>query len=230
MRIYTAFAAATALAFAAPSLQAATPAPVAAKSADIDKLMDAMLDEQMLVGAMNAATDKQFDDLAVADASFAALIKQFPGLDGALRERTRVELAAIVHEGLPTLRASVARLIAARMTGEQVAAAAALLGSPTGKAFYAKGVQLGATGKGKADVDAAELMKMLKPEDFPLLVAFHATGADDVFVKLTPELGQISTDWGTDIAARNKDRLSKAGIEATSEYMAKIAAKAKTTS
>jgi hypothetical protein len=231
-RLWTSLAAATALALAAPALQAATPppAPAVARNADVDRLMDAMLDESLLVAAMNLATDKQFDDMAVSDASFAALVKQFPGLDGALRTRTRFELAAIVHEGLPSLRASVAKLIMARMNGEQVVAAVALLGSPTGKAFYTKGMQLGATGKSKADVDEAELMKMLKPADFPLLVAFHATGADDAFVKLTPELSQISTDWGTDIVAKNKDRLSKAGIEATSEYMAKAAAQKGTTS
>lgn len=224
-RIWTAFAAGAALALAAPALQAATPpAPVAAKSADIDRLMDSMLDEPMLVAAMNAATDKQFDNMAANDASFSALAKQFPGLDGALRDRTRAELAAIVHEGLPTLRISVAKLIVARMSGEQVAAAAALMGSPSGKAFYNKGVQLGAVGKTQADVDQTELMKMLRPEDYPLLVAFHATGADDAFTKLTPELKQISTDWGIDVVARNKDRLSKAGIDATTQFMAKAAA------
>lgn len=222
--------AATALPLAAPALQAATPAPVAAKSADIDKLMDAMLDEQVLIAAMNLATDRQFDEMAKTDATFAALVKQFPGLDVALRDRTRVELAAIVHDGLPSLRLSVAKLIGVRMTGEQIAAASALLGSATGKAFYNKGVQLGAQGKTRADVDQAELMKMLKPEDFPLLVAFHATGADDAFIKLTSELKQVSGDWGTTLVEKNKDRLSQAGIDATAQFMAKIAASKKTSS
>lgn len=222
--------AATALPLAAPALQAATPAPVAAKSADIDKLMDAMLDEQVLIAAMNLATDRQFDEMAKTDATFAALVKQFPGLDMALRDRTRVELAAIVHDGLPSLRLSVAKLIGVRMTGEQIAAASALLGSATGKAFYNKGVQLGAQGKTRADVDQAELMKMLKPEDFPLLVAFHATGADDAFIKLTSELKQVSGDWGTTLVEKNKDRLSQAGIDATAQFMAKIAASKKTSS
>jgi hypothetical protein len=193
----------------------------------VDALVTAMLDETMVLAALGDATDRQFVEMAKTDKDFGAMIRQYPGLDKALGERTRKELGEIVRDNLLSLRTAYADLLAQKLSAAQIDATAVLLATPTGKALFEYGMHLGATqgtsGK-KAEPDTATVLKMMKPADFPALIAFQRSGASAAIKALGSDLAHLGEQWGASITAKNEDRLMTAGLETTIDYIAHMPA------
>jgi hypothetical protein len=220
-------------AVAQPALPSAPPAPPAVAAAPsraaVDALVTAMLDEAMLLTALGDATERQFVEMVKTDKAFGAMVRDYPGLDKALGERTRTELGAIVKENIGGLRSSYADLLAAKLNATQIDATAALLATPTGKALFEYGMRLGAAQKisgGETKPDTAAILKLMKPADAPALLAFQRTGASAAIKALGPDLARLGEQWGQSITSKNEDRLMTAGLETTIDYIAHVPAAA----
>lgn len=188
-----------------------------APSPDLDRLARLLVpDSTMLTLAVKGLETSIAKAPAAGDAAMNAYIAA----------QLRPEMQRLLVRELPSLRSEIAAILAAELTPSEVTDAATFFASPTGQKLYAAAIgSLGAT-PGMSDDQAREAamsaaMASLKPEDYPALMAFGASGASAKMGSINPRIGAASKAWSARLIAGNEQRMRGLALAAAEDYRKK---------
>ena len=203
----------------APPMQAAplAAAPVAAPvhASDLDRLVLLMLPEQRVIDLTLVAVRKQ----ALLRPDFA----KDPEMADFVIKRMWPEVEKTLRDGLPELRAELAKVIAASLTPAEVSDLYAFFSSPTGQKLQNVMFEVIAENPSASPAEQQRLMMdkfmpSLTPDDYGALTRFGGSGAAHKMQDITPRISTVSEAWAADILSRNDARMTVLRNQAIADY------------
>lgn len=207
--LFAALALSAPIGVALPAISA--PVPVS----DLDRLVAIMVPERAMLDIVTAAAR----DEAKRNPQFA----NDPALVDFVLARMKPDIDKMVRDGLPELRADLARVIAADLTPAEIAEVYTFFASPTGQKLQAATYQALAENPSgdpaeRQRVAVERFMADLKPGDYPALTAFAASAGARKMQQVTPRIAAASKAWADRLIVRNAGRLTTLRNAAVADY------------
>ena len=206
-----------ALALSAPVAHAApasvTAAPV--QTSDLDRLVLLMLPEQRVIDMTLAAVRKE----AQRRPEFA----NDPAMADFVIKRMWPEVEKTLRAGLPSLRAELAKVIAAELTPDEITDIYSFFASPTGQKLQQAMFEVIAENPGASQEEQQRLgverfMAHIAPDDYGPLSRFGASSAATKMKDVTPRITATSQDWANRLLARNDADMAVLRNQAIADY------------
>lgn len=199
-------------------------AAVADVRSDADALVAQLAGDDAMVKLGNRAFDSELQAKAAAFPEAERMYAANPGLKTYVANQLRGEFVKILLRELPGLRRQLSTIVAADLTGPEIADTLAFFRSSAGQkvkaqAYAAIGDKPGQTPEQVQQAVMTAVMASLAPEDYPDLLAFGASSAAQKLQTLNPKIAATSQTWANKLVADNEARMRTLAVKATSDFL-----------